>query len=498
MGSASSGQIEEGGGRRLGRYLVTATLGSGAMGEVLRARDERLGREVAIKTVRNVFGMQAALFRQRFEAEARALAALSHPAVVAVHDLGFEPPPDGEPYLVMELVEGPSLKDRLAAGAMSPAEVRAMGIQLARGLEVAHARQILHRDLKPANILQVRATGQWKLADFGVAHVPDSSVTMTGQFLGTPAYAAPEALGLGQFSEASDVFGLAVTLVEAVIGRRLRGEATLSELVRQGGEAVMLPPEVPPDLARTLRPALALEPGARPSAARLAERLASAEAVDDGTAVLGPASGVATPPVLRPEATPAPGGVTPALGPAGLAAAAARSSQVLGTAATSPGAASLATATAALGTAATFPGYTSPSGTMVIGDPARRRRTRLIAGLAGGVVVIGLVAALAGSGGSGGQASTARPTPSAMPVRAREPDPAWAPRAPMPSQITVRYPQGLDRRGLKEFEKVVKKVREGDYGEALDKLDGFEARFGASSESGFLRAQLERLPRYDD
>jgi serine/threonine-protein kinase len=158
---------------------------------------------------------------------------------------------------------------------MTPPEVRALGIQLARALEAAHARGILHRDVKPANVL-LHPTGQWKLADFGVAHVPDSTATMTGQFLGTPAYAAPEAVVLGQFSDKSDVFGLAAMLVEALTGERLRGNASLSEIVQTSDESLVIPPAVPPELAGSLRAALSRDAKLRPTAAEFADQLAGA------------------------------------------------------------------------------------------------------------------------------------------------------------------------------------------------------------------------------
>jgi serine/threonine protein kinase len=393
--------------RQVGRYAVVATLGAGAMGEVLRALDERLGREVAVKTVRNRFGMDPSLFRARFEAEARALAALSHPAIVQVHDLGFDD--DNQPYLVMELVDGPTLKARLEQGPMSPAEVRAMGIQLARGLEAAHARGILHRDLKPANILLAR-NGQWKLADFGVAHVPDSSQTMTGQFLGTPAYAAPEALALGQFSDRSDVFGLAVTMVEAMTGRRLRGDATLSELVAASNQAISLPPEVPPDLAAVLRPALSLDAGKRPTAAQLAELLAT--------------------------------------------------------------------------------GDSTVSRTQIVSPPIASRRMWVIGGVAAGVVVIGLVAAL--SRGDG--ASARAPSPPASPSPALRP----SERPFEPPQGGLAPPPDLDHKGMREWNKIAEKANQGDVGEALDKLGKFERKFGSSSETEQLRAYLEQFVRWED
>jgi eukaryotic-like serine/threonine-protein kinase len=258
----------------IGRYRVTGVLGTGAMGEVVRARDEKLGRDVAIKRVKNILGIVAHTFHERFEAEARALAALAHPGVVQVFDLGRQ---GDEPYLVMELVEGPTLKSVIAErGAMSQQDVCVLGIQLARALEAAHARGILHRDIKPGNVLRSSA-GLWKLADFGVAHVPDSEVTISGQFLGTPAYAAPEALTQGIFSPASDVYGLAATLYEAATGGKPRGDATMAELVKTASRPVIDPRAIPASLGvlgPILAAGLAVDPERRPSAGQMAELLA--------------------------------------------------------------------------------------------------------------------------------------------------------------------------------------------------------------------------------
>ncbi len=266
--------------RLIGRYRVTGVLGAGAMGEVLRARDERLGRDVAIKRIKNVLGVMAASFHTRFEAEARALAALAHPGVVQVFDLGVD---GDDPYLVMELIEGPTLRAVIAErGTLPPAEVCALGIQLARALEAAHARGIVHRDIKPGNVLRGPG-GVWKLADFGVAHVPDSDATLSGQFLGTPAYAAPEALTLGQFSPASDVYGLAATLYEAATGAKPRGDVTMAELITDAERPVIDPAAIPAALG-TLGPVLAaglaLSPKARPSATAIAEQLAGAASTE--------------------------------------------------------------------------------------------------------------------------------------------------------------------------------------------------------------------------
>src|SRR5262249_875261 len=160
-------------------------------------------------------GLAARMLDERFRLEARAIASLSHPNIVQVFDLDATADP---PYLVMERVAGPSLRERLRGGPLPERELRALGIQIPRALAAAHATGIVHRDVKPANIL---AAGEnaWKLADFGVAHVPDSSLTMTGQFVGSPAYAPPEALVRGQCDACGDVFGLGASLYEAAAGR---------------------------------------------------------------------------------------------------------------------------------------------------------------------------------------------------------------------------------------------------------------------------------------
>ena len=285
----------------IGRYRVLASLGAGAMGALVRARDERLGRDVAIKRVRNLRGLAAAIFLARFEAEARALAALSHPGVVAVYDSGVD---DDVPFLVMELLAGPSLKAALAErGPLPLAEVVAIGIQLARALEAAHARGIVHRDVKPANVVR-HADGSWKLVDFGVAHLPDSSVTLTGQFLGTPAYAAPEALATGTTSPRSDVWSLAATLVELATGASARPDATLAEVIARSERPLLdaaLVARLGP-LAAVLTPALAIDPAARPDAATLARSLADARLTGEASASLPMASASVSLPHAPPAA----------------------------------------------------------------------------------------------------------------------------------------------------------------------------------------------------
>ncbi len=267
---------ERAGGRRFGRYRVISELGVGGMGEVLLADDELLGREVAIKTLRPQLAaaLKGTLQDERLFREARAIAVLGHPNIVRIFDMGVE---DGIPYLVMEAVRGPTLKQKLEKDALPKSELSALGIQMARALDAAHGKGILHRDIKPSNILEAEAM-VWKLADFGIAHTPDSSLTITGQFLGTPMYAAPESMMAGEFSPASDVYGLAATLYEAACGQTVVGPGSPSSLAERLTRGVTPPsqvrPGVPRELERAILAGLSLEIPARPSAAELADMLA--------------------------------------------------------------------------------------------------------------------------------------------------------------------------------------------------------------------------------
>jgi tRNA A-37 threonylcarbamoyl transferase component Bud32 len=262
--------------RSFGRYRVTGTLGAGAMGEVYSAVDEVLGREVAVKTLHgNASGLAARLLDERFRLEARAIAALHHPGVVQVFDIDLTADP---PYLVMERVTGPSLKEWLGRGPLTEYELRALGIQIGRALAAAHAAGVVHRDVKPANILAA-GLDTWKLADFGVAHVPDSSLTITGQFVGSPAYAPPEALMRGQLGTPGDVYGLGATLYEAAAGRWPRKEDTSGALFAPLPPLRELVPALPPELAAVIDRAVAIQPEQRPSAAELADAIAGAATV---------------------------------------------------------------------------------------------------------------------------------------------------------------------------------------------------------------------------
>jgi len=264
---------------RFGRFAALAPLGAGVTGSVYRAHDDVLGRAVAIK----VLHAQGELaVRERFLNEARAVGAVAHPNIVAIYDVGTDA---AAPYLVMELAVGGSLRDRLQRGPLALDAVRTIGIQIARALAAAHAANILHRDVKPANILCCGAGGDattdvWKLADFGIARLPDSTLTLDGQFLGSPAYAAPEALRAGLFSPASDVYGLGATLYEALAGEPPHGDQDVRVIVRKLDEDVRpLPAFVPRPFAAAILATLARDPARRPSADQLARLLATSALV---------------------------------------------------------------------------------------------------------------------------------------------------------------------------------------------------------------------------
>jgi eukaryotic-like serine/threonine-protein kinase len=180
--SRNAGPAEMAAGRRLGPYEIVSPLGAGGMSEVWRARDTRLGRDVALKLL--PLGLDATL-QARFEREARAVAALSHPNVLALYDVGREGP---VAYAVTELLEGATLRERLARGALPAREAADCAAQVARGLVAAHARSIVHRDLKPENVF-LTADGPVKLLDFGIACGLDEEAR---PLVGTPGSMAPE------------------------------------------------------------------------------------------------------------------------------------------------------------------------------------------------------------------------------------------------------------------------------------------------------------------
>jgi serine/threonine protein kinase len=203
----------------IGRYEIERLLGQGAMGRVFLGRDPVLDRSVAVKLPRNDPSLepdQRRALLERMRHEARASARVSHPNIVALFDMG-EDPTLGL-YLVFEYVEGQTLKDRIAEKRLGPIAAARLSREMGDALSTAHAAGVLHRDIKPENVI-LAPTGS-KIADFGIARVPDSTLTREGGVLGTPAYSAPEGIVSGTFSPLSDQFSMAATLYEALSGER--------------------------------------------------------------------------------------------------------------------------------------------------------------------------------------------------------------------------------------------------------------------------------------
>jgi len=199
-----------------GRYVLGPVIGRGAMAEVRSAQDVRLARAVAVKLLQTSLSMQREA-RLRFEEEARAVARLSDPDVVAVYDSGEHL---GRPYIVMELLPGRTLHDELREGPLAEARAREVIVRVLRALRAAHRAGVIHRDIKPANIL-LTASGDAKVADFGIAKVAGSTdLTATGLLLGTPSYLAPECVSGHAATVASDLYAAGVVLYEALSGRR--------------------------------------------------------------------------------------------------------------------------------------------------------------------------------------------------------------------------------------------------------------------------------------
>ncbi len=199
------------------RYAVGELIGKGGMGQVHRAHDTRLGRDVAIKFLRPDLAAQEQV-RLRFEAEARSAGQLTHPNVVMVYDSGEH---DGKPYIVMECLPGRSLRDEIEKGPLPESFVQAVALDALGGLEAAHDAGIVHRDVAPSNILLTQ-DGRAKIADFGIAKASEGlSTTMAGQVVGTPAYLSPARLQGASAQPEDDIYALGVTLYEAVTGERL-------------------------------------------------------------------------------------------------------------------------------------------------------------------------------------------------------------------------------------------------------------------------------------
>ncbi|MER7759724.1 protein kinase [Streptomyces sp. NPDC097619] len=298
------------GGRPLvdGRFELISPLGSGGMGTVWRARDIALHREVALKEVRPPDEALAAArpdlavqLRERALREARALARLAHPHVVTIHHI-VEPADGGHPWLVMELVTGGSLHDRLARGPMPVADTVRVGLEVLAALRAAHAEGVLHRDVKPANVL-LRPDGAAVLTDFGIAALHEApGLTKTGDLIGSPEYIAPERVRGEEGNPASDLWSLGMMLYVAAEGTHpLRRATSLATVVAVLDEPIPAPVRSGA-LAPVLERLLVRDPAARPDGAALDRMLREITAAPGG----------ATPHAAPPR--PAPGTSAPAGG----------------------------------------------------------------------------------------------------------------------------------------------------------------------------------------
>ena len=262
-------------GARLGPYEIVESIGSGGMGVVYRAHDGRLARDVAVKVVAAHLASEPEA-RARFEREAKAIAALSHPNILAIHDIGIE----GEvPYTVTELLHGESLRTRLARGPLSWHDAITIALAASEGLATAHGRGIVHRDLKPENLF-LTTEGRLKVLDFGLARtnavgLPASregesltvAETHVGTIVGTVGYLSPEQARGEPATPASDVFALGCILFEMMAGRRAFDAPTAAErlaAVLNHHPAAACPGRRGPTRARRDRPALPAERGVAP------------------------------------------------------------------------------------------------------------------------------------------------------------------------------------------------------------------------------------------
>ncbi|MGH9349150.1 MAG: serine/threonine-protein kinase, partial [Vicinamibacterales bacterium] len=290
-------------GTRLGPYEILAPVGAGGMGEVYRARDTRLGREVAIKVLPPHL-IDSADALARFEREARAVAALNHPNILALHDIGRQ---GAISYAVTELLQGETVRARIRSGPMPPRRALDALAQAARGLGAAHERGIVHRDIKPENLF-LTSDGRVKILDFGLAihadgaashpDVTTAGLTEPGMLVGTPSYMAPEQLLTQVATPRSDLFAFGLVAHEILTGvhpfkRPTPGETTMAILREEpaplGPVSASLPPGVAPVLARCLEKQPADRPGSARDLAFFLETLSAApEIAGNGHRDVGP------------------------------------------------------------------------------------------------------------------------------------------------------------------------------------------------------------------
>ena len=261
------GRLREGAslaGRTAGRYRVLERIGGGGMGVVHRAMDDRLGRAVALKFLRSRLDADESA-AERFRLEARSIAALEHPNICTVHEIGETD--DGRLYLAMPLYEGETLQAIIARGPLPVADAVAIAVQICRALGKAHARGIIHRDIKPSNVF-LTADGVVKLLDFGIVKLAGIALTGNAGPLGTPSYMSPEQARAGPLDHRTDLWSLGVVLYEMLTARRPFeagvGVAVIAAVHRHDPVPLTAYREgIPPELQRLVATALAKAPERR-------------------------------------------------------------------------------------------------------------------------------------------------------------------------------------------------------------------------------------------
>jgi hypothetical protein len=253
-----------------GRFRVEALIGRGGMGAVYRAVDTQLGRQVALK----VFGSLDESDADRRQSEMRALARLGHPNLVALFDAQVGP--SAPNYLVMEFVDGPSLRDAISAGTLDGGTIAEVAIGVAKALTAVHDAGLVHRDIKPANVLlaptgEANAPVRAKLVDFGISHLVGSTrITRRDSIIGTGEYLAPEQISGSGITPASDIYALGLVLLECFSGHPAFPGATPEAILVRMHRDPAIPSDVPPRWAQLLRQLTAREPEGRPDARTLA------------------------------------------------------------------------------------------------------------------------------------------------------------------------------------------------------------------------------------
>jgi serine/threonine-protein kinase len=308
---------------RIGRYAILEEVGRGAMGVVYKARDPQIDRSVAIKSIltANFSAEELERYKNRFYREAQAAGKMSHPGIITIHDIAEDE--NGQPYLVMEFVEGTTLSSLLAApSAGMPAERLAfeqavdIAIQVAQALDYAHRRGVVHRDIKPANILMTY-DGKAKIADFGIAKLEGTQATQTGQMMGTPAFMSPEQICGSAVDARSDIFSLGAMLYWMLTGEKPFTGDTFTAIsfkivYQMPPPAKQVNPALPAAVDPILTRCLAKTPEERyNSAGELANELQAlkekkpAAAAPPPSRVEEPARVTPSPPVMKPAAQPA-------------------------------------------------------------------------------------------------------------------------------------------------------------------------------------------------